>query len=289
MSRAIFALVALALLSVCHSVNGQTWSIDPLGSSVALNADARAEDFDFPANDFASNSDGTFQTPFLDLNNVNFTIGENVSADAFAGAVRSTGASVVKANDGSALHLEWRAATDLDMTGDIGFFGNAHADLDSTLSVQLSGLVPGETYRISFDYQVAAFGIEEHESGVEDPVNADSSLNFTFGAAPMESFSAIADLGGGFPAVDNITGSGSYLLLATAAPVSLDIGVGAMANAIFTNDFKNPPRDFAQSEGFGFLDFSATRIPEPTSIALLTLASTFLALRTRRPRACPFI
>lgn len=285
MTRPALALAVVISLSVCHSVSGQTWSIDVVGSGVLLNADAYADDFTAPGFDDDVQTDGTFQAPFVDLIGDNYTIGENVAAQAINGRVTADGASVVKANDGAALNIQWRAATDLEMRGDlIGYYADAHADLTSTLSVQLSGLIPGKFYEISYDYRVEAIAIEDHEGPLEDPEDAASALTFTFGTAPAESFLAMAGPSNGFPATESFSGSGSYVLLAGAAPLSLDVAMSANANAILNPPPINgsPPEDGAGSEGFGHLNFSATLIPEPSGLALLSVASTLLCLRRRR-------
>ncbi|MEZ6071955.1 MAG: PEP-CTERM sorting domain-containing protein [Pirellulales bacterium] len=284
MSRFSITLAVLLALAHGHSVWGQTWTINTGTSAVLLNADAFADDFTVPGFDMDVQTDGTFQFPFVDLMGGNFTIGENISASALDGAVHSDSASVVKANDGSSLSIEWRAATDLEMSGDTNYVGNAHSDLGSTLEVELSGLIPGKYYEVSYSYGVDAIAIEDHEGALEDPEDAASSLSFTFGTAPMINANAMAGPSAGFLPVDGTGGSGSYLLLATAAPIGLIVDVSAISNASFADPpiQGSPPEDGAGSEGFGFLNFRAVLVPEPSSLFLLLAAGLMLGVRRRR-------
>lgn len=268
----------------------QTWVVDPAGSSVQLDADTLADDDTVPGVTVDLQTDGTFQTPFVDLLGNGFTIGENVSSQANEGAVRSSAASVVKANDGTSFSLEWRAATDLEMRGDILYVGTGHTTLKASLDVQLTGLIPGQTYKIRYDYLVASIAVEDHEALIEDPELAASAMDFTFGTAAIQAFQTNAGASGGFANFETVAGSGSYLLLAGAAPVNLSVNLNALADARFTNPPINgsPPEDGAGSEGFGRLTFTAELIPEPASAVLLLALVASIAIRYRISRAEPF-
>ncbi len=263
----------------------QTWSIDASLSSVNLFGNTTADDFDIPLSDADLQADTDFQTPFVDLNGDPFDIGENISAEALAGNVRASAASVVKATQGATLSIEWRSATDLEMRGDTTYLGTATTTLDSTITAQLSGLTPGLLYRVLYDWNVSAIAVEDHENLIEDPEFARSSMSFDFGGTPVGPIAANAGASQGFIDADLQAGSGMFFLIGAATPVDLSVTLSARADARFTNDpiFGSPPEDGAGSEGFGSLRFrTEVVIPEPSSALLILFGVCAFALRRTR-------
>ncbi len=273
MYTSLLRAAALFVLLPIAASTGQTWSVQQGATSVQLDADTLADDSVVPGIDTDLQTDSSFQYPFIDLNGVSFDFGENVSAQASQATVQANAASVVKGNEGSSFTVEWRSATDLEMRDDTTYTADGHTTLTSDIEVELSGLIPGRQYKITYDYLVSAIAIEDHEGLLEDPEDARSAMSFVFGTAPSVSAQANAGPSAGFPSAETTSDNGMYMLTATAQPITLSVSLAAAANAVFNDPAINgsPPEDGAGSEGFGRLTFRAELkpIPEPASLILL--------------------
>lgn len=244
--------------------------------------------------DMDTQTDNSFQMPFVDLLGDSFDIGENVSASATAPGpilgffTNADAGGYVKATLGSSFDLQWRSAVSLEFRGEGTYFASGDSDLTSHLEVELSGLNPGKLYKVFYDWSLFASAIEDHEALVEDPELGSTKLDFSFGTVSFNNIMVNAGPSAGFMATDGTAGGGVLFLNAGTTAVDLIVDIMARAEADLDDPPimpSNPHVDSARPEALGRLTLRVEEvIPEPTSavLAILGCLGCFLVARRKR-------
>lgn len=294
MNRIQFVVALFILAILISPVAAQTWSVNAGTSTVLLQGDVEAW-HEPPVQPVVvdSQTENTFQTPFVDLLGDNFDIGQNMSASAQALGVapqfftNAAAGGYVKATLGSSFDLQWRSAVSLELRGDADYFATGDSSLASHIEAELSGLNPGTLYKVFYDWSLFAGAIEDHEGQLEDREFGSSTLDFTFGTLAFNNIMVNAGPSSGFMATDGTAGGGVLFLNAGTTAVSLVIDILATAEGeLFPPPINaSPPVDSARPEALGRLTLRVEAIiPEPSSVVLALLGCVGLAIAVRRKK-----
>ncbi len=251
--------IMIALMSL--PLSAQTWTVDPLGSTVDLRTVALADLFNDgmfnPADGFGAcpaviglpdpcllppcvYTDDQ-QTSFFGAGNLlvcpNSTeafdlrmICNALSTDAAGPGQLNTDAVIqlgIRGIGTRELVIKWRVTADEELCGD-GGYGRACATLGSLIKAQIAGVSPSDSFRVVYEYNYYTLVTNGAEALVEDAsqVSADVALAINGGApAPVFGLPIL-------PGSTTNTGDGVFTFNGPAGPVDFDISIRTEAGSI---------------------------------------------------------
>ncbi|MBU0616325.1 MAG: hypothetical protein KKI02_01270 [Planctomycetes bacterium] len=132
------------------------------------------------------------------------------------------------------ISIAWKGFDILSVVDTGDYYGDADADVFSTLHLTLDGLIPNQDYTIFYQWTAEGVADEEHEAVQEDPAYAAGWLQFGVGGfGPGLAFNRAVDNMGTAPQAIFLAESGAFDVHSSGTSLPVMVDVGAMAYCEF--------------------------------------------------------